>query len=563
MLIEHTEGYSYDAVVFSAASNYYQQQQRPQVPGMGGIKKTINGQGQKGPIRPQKAPPKPSQLHYCEICKISCAGPLTYKEHLEGQKHKKKENALKEAVPVTVKSSQPSFRCELCDVTCTGMDAYNAHIRGSKHGKVFKLHTRLGKPIPSTDPVKINPASSGQDKTENKTPGAASTATTAAAKKTVVKKPITPKISFVAGSKYSTTNVGAEEKDKTGDAAAKQIETKKQEQTDGGAIEVKDDDDSSNILPVGEDYVEEIRNEEGKLISFNCKLCECRFNDPHAKRDAHEGTETQAAVQETFFEGEGTDGDRNKVDPSLKVEAKPTQRNRRQLEEKMRRKMAKEEIMRRRDEELRWRSEMRKYDEEMFWRHMEEERYLEGMRHHEVMFHEWLRRGGPQSGLPPPPRGPFMELPSKKQENEIDRHVLAKHNTIYPKENELQAVQNMVSIIERALKMVSDFLAETDKPADVKTETKEEATPKEETVAKKEGEDSSSKDDTKEAKDADSKDQLFRVMKGVMRVGVLPRALTDQLPEHGVDRPLRRETTRTLLERVFDCLPKQLAVSSH
>lgn len=69
-------GYSYDAVVFSAASNYYQQQQRPQIQGMGGIKAKINGQGQKVPMRPQKAPPKPSQLHYCEICKISCAGPL-------------------------------------------------------------------------------------------------------------------------------------------------------------------------------------------------------------------------------------------------------------------------------------------------------------------------------------------------------------------------------------------------------------------------------------------------------------------------------------------------------
>ena len=42
----------------------------------------------KGP----RIPPKPQQLHYCEVCKISCAGPQTYKEHLEGQKHKKKDN---------------------------------------------------------------------------------------------------------------------------------------------------------------------------------------------------------------------------------------------------------------------------------------------------------------------------------------------------------------------------------------------------------------------------------------------------------------------------------------
>ncbi len=32
------------------------------------------------------------QVFYCEVCKISCAGPQTYKEHLDGQKHKKREN---------------------------------------------------------------------------------------------------------------------------------------------------------------------------------------------------------------------------------------------------------------------------------------------------------------------------------------------------------------------------------------------------------------------------------------------------------------------------------------
>ena len=45
----------------------------------------------KGP----RIPPKPQQLHYCEVCKISCAGPQTNKEHLEGQKHKKKEASMK------------------------------------------------------------------------------------------------------------------------------------------------------------------------------------------------------------------------------------------------------------------------------------------------------------------------------------------------------------------------------------------------------------------------------------------------------------------------------------
>lgn len=200
---------------------------------------------------------------------------------------------------------------------------------------------------------------------------------------------------------------------------------------------------------------------------------------------------------------------------------------------------------------------MRKYDEDMFWRQMEEERYWEGMRHHEEMYLEWLRRGGPQSGMPPPPRGGFMEMPSKRQENEIDRHVLAKHNTIYPKEPELQAVQNMVSIIERALKMVSDFLAEADKPKDEKAE---EVKVEEEETKEGEGEGEDEKEKPAEEGEMDKKEQPHRIMKGVMRVGVLAKGLllTEDLNMELIvlcgEKP-----TRTLLERVFDCLPKQLA----
>lgn len=60
----------------------------------------------------------------------------TYREHLEGQKHKKKESALK-AGSAPVARGGNALRCELCDVTCTGTDAYAAHIRGAKHQKVI------------------------------------------------------------------------------------------------------------------------------------------------------------------------------------------------------------------------------------------------------------------------------------------------------------------------------------------------------------------------------------------------------------------------------------------
>lgn len=80
---------------------------------------------------------------------------------MEGQKHKKKEAAAKAGSNIGGGaggrgSGGAALRCELCDVTCTGADAYAAHVRGIKHQKVVKLHTMLGKPIPSTEPTKLS-----------------------------------------------------------------------------------------------------------------------------------------------------------------------------------------------------------------------------------------------------------------------------------------------------------------------------------------------------------------------------------------------------------------------
>ena len=172
----------------------------------------------KGP----RIPPKPQQLHYCEVCKISCAGPQTYKEHLEGQKHKKKEVSMKVGMPGPTTRGGNALRCELCDVTCTGSDAYAAHIRGAKHQKVVKLHTKLGKPIPSVDPVLVTAGASGSTNTTTTSvsnSGAHTTTTgqsiTNLAKPTPgggynntsqhqPRQPAVPKITFVGADKIKT-----------------------------------------------------------------------------------------------------------------------------------------------------------------------------------------------------------------------------------------------------------------------------------------------------------------------------------------------------------------------
>lgn len=434
----------------------------------------------KGPIRMArpKLPPKPQQLHYCEVCKISCAGPQTYREHLEGQKHKKKEAAAKAgAVVHHVSRGGTTLKCELCDVTCTGSDAYAAHIRGAKHQKVVKLHTKLGKPIPSTEPQVLSTAKT-EESTETK-------------------------------------------------------EEVEEEKADGS----KDDNE---VQPVGQDYIDEIKNEEGKVVSFQCKLCECKFNDPNAKEMHMKGRRHRLQYKK-------------KVNPDLVVDIKPSLRHRKIQEERLRRQQIMDDYYKRREEE-RWREEMRLMEEEerIYW---EERRRYED----ELEYYEWHRRfgRGPQMGPPmpppPPPRAYMMGMPAasmgpptRRPDSVDDRHVMAKHTQIYPKEEELNAVQKIITNSEKALKLVSDYLTE-------KTDKKEVTPPKPPADEKKEAKPGENKE-TKEAA------QPYRVLKGVMRVGVLAKGLvltgdlSVQLVVMCAEKP-----TRTLLEKVIENLPKQLA----
>lgn len=80
-----TTSYSgYDAALYSAATMYVAQQTQPNtstVPTVGQQKTATNTWNFKKPVgfgfklNRAKGPAKPQQLHYCEVCKISCAGP--------------------------------------------------------------------------------------------------------------------------------------------------------------------------------------------------------------------------------------------------------------------------------------------------------------------------------------------------------------------------------------------------------------------------------------------------------------------------------------------------------
>ncbi|XP_052335702.1 zinc finger RNA-binding protein-like isoform X3 [Oncorhynchus keta] len=564
----------YEAAVYSAASTYYQQQQQQQKQAVAAVAASAAWTGssftKKPPFQSKqlkpKQPPKPPQIHYCDVCKISCAGPQTYKEHLEGQKHKKKEVALKVSQSSSSSSgggggsargTQNQLRCELCDISCTGADAYAAHIRGAKHQKVVKLHTKLGKPIPSTEPnvVTQTPTSTTAS---SKTPASSSSTLTgstsnssylkpvnivsqggvgigsgpvvnnlsAANATTAVKKVNTPKINFVGGNKLQTTGKVTEEAKPPLPSLVPQVQESKNESSDSlsastlAALQ-------SDVQPVGHDYVEEVRNDEGKVIRFHCKLCECSFNDPNAKEMHLKGRRHRLQYKK-------------KVNPELQVEVKPSIRARKIQEEKMRKQMQKEEYWRRREEEERWRMEMRRYEEDMYWRCMEEQ-------------HHWdERRGGPRmpgdgpylQGPPGPPgllgvrpgmpiSQPQGPVPPRRPDSSDDRYVMTKHTAIYPSEEELQAVQKIVSITERALKLVSD-ITDQEKTKETTGEEKEKEVPK-------------------TAQD--------RALKGVMRVGVLAKGLLLR-GDKNVNLVLlcSEKPTKTLLSCIVEHLPKQLVL---
>ncbi|XP_034513414.1 zinc finger RNA-binding protein 2 isoform X10 [Ailuropoda melanoleuca] len=303
-------------------------------------------------LAPPKLPkprggPRESPLHYCDICKISCAGPQTYREHLEGQKHKKKEAAQKTGTQASGGPGgvQARLCCGLCAVWCTGADAYAAHIRGARHQKVLKLHTKLGKPIPTIEPVPGDPSSAQAPCASKPAPLAAESPPTASNKPTasagpgvgtlskpaLARRPAALKATSVGPSKLQAAGSRPPEgrqvhhpaPDRPGDPPAR-----------GGSTEASG---SCDAQPVGPGYVEEVRNEEGKVVRFHCRLCECSFGDATA-RDMHvRGRRHRLQYKK-------------KVNPDLPIAVKPSHRARKLLEARLRKQR---QLAKRRLEEMR------------------------------------------------------------------------------------------------------------------------------------------------------------------------------------------------------------------
>lgn len=125
------------------------------------------------------------------------------------------------------------------------------------------------------------------------------------------------------------------------------------------------------------------------------------------------------------------------MQPDLEVKVKPSMHQRKLAEAKAQRMLVRDELWARR--RLHEHGALLDEEERLYW---------EGG--------EWWGRG--------PPPHPLLYAPARRPETSDDRHVLAKHADIYPPEPQLQDIQRAVSHTERALKSLSDALADQARP---------------------------------------------------------------------------------------------------
>ncbi|KJH43604.1 zinc finger, C2H2 type [Dictyocaulus viviparus] len=372
-----------------------------------------------------------AQQFYCEVCKISCAGQLTYKEHLEGQRHKKKEALAKGENNPSLPKSKVSFRCDLCNVTCTGQDTYNAHVRGAKHQKTLTLCKKLGKPIPSIEPTIIPPSEMG-----GVIPPPANAVNTASSSNANVSGKRVVGIStvnFVGGTKLSSTGGQLEAKKQQVLQAVGSVGTKVTDDPAAHAIKGQTEElqaliaAEQNLKPVGEEFVEAQRDATGKLLQYLCKLCDCKFSDPNAKEIHLKGRRHRLQYK--------MKGSHALVDPNLEVEIKHTANRRGSKYDRCRASVG--SMMNR------------------------------GVPVLPTSGVAIPRNVGPFGPTVPGIRGPWFgngPIDGRRFESTDDRHVQTKHTSIYPNDEQLTVIESLVTETEKALKKVSDFFNERDRP---------------------------------------------------------------------------------------------------
>ncbi|XP_029372487.1 spermatid perinuclear RNA-binding protein isoform X2 [Echeneis naucrates] len=134
-----------------------------------------------------------------------------------------------------------------------------------------------------------------------------------------------------------------------------------------------------------------------------------------------------------------------------------------------------------------------------------------------------------------------------------DRHVMAKHSTIYPSSQELEAVQMLVSTVECALKHVSDWLDQRSSGVHNQLDSQPADRTEEDDPGDEPG------NETEESSDSYRESSSGGALCGVMRIGLVAKGL---LVKGDMDLELvlmcRDKPTQTLLDTVCHNLPTQI-----
>ncbi|KAI1285505.1 Zinc finger RNA-binding protein [Halotydeus destructor] len=436
----------------------------------------------------QKAP---QPLYYCDVCKISCAGPQSYNEHIAGQRHRKRETAGKEESSSSNKKGPALglvFKCDLCNVSCTGEETYSAHIRGSKHQRAHALCQKLGKPIPELKPSMQEANKNG----ETKTPATAGR----------IKVLGTPVGLFLSGGRLRTT-----EGESSADAQQASTQSNNSESFQSetcypnilltsfneNLAQVEDKIETilpteavstkvaaveleliSDIPPVGEEYVEDVIK-EGRPKYYHCKLCACDFNDERAKSQHVRGKRHRLEYKKKVDPKLIVEGRQN-MKPGKKEKQQPTKQNR--------------------------------YFQPDVTREHVAPNY--GHQPHPAM----------PPALPHPPVSDGWSGQSNigkpmSEHTLDDMNLFKKHSDIIPTEEELEDIEHVLAMVEKAIKLVSDDFMQEDKTAHVNQAVEKE-------LASLLSSSTNAEDITKDNK---AEYTPSRIVKGVMRVGLVPKNL--------------------------------------
>ncbi|CAH8637435.1 unnamed protein product [Schistosoma rodhaini] len=328
---------------------------------------------------------KEPSVFYCDICKVSCAGPLAFKDHESGQRHKKRLSQveaiekLKQEVSndgnssLIINSASRELRCELCDVGCTGADSYTAHLSGRQHQRTLKLHKELGKPIPETD------------------------------------DPLVPAI---------VADMIATAVDDAKPGEADENKTNPTENTFMKHIDLKQLT-GPELPAVGQEYLETIINSNSKTVKYRCKLCDCEFSNPDSRECHLRGRRHRQQYKK-------------KVDPSFIVDPNPGNQLRRKV-------IAAKEKKAKRNEPKQNTSSFPSFST---------------LRNSNMT-------GNCMIGIPYDrisAQVPRIYTPQTTNKSLESRYISSKHTSLLPTAWEVQAMMLAVTICERSLKCVSNYI---------------------------------------------------------------------------------------------------------